>query len=164
MLKDYYYEDCLILDEEWEELYDLDVKVRDFDEVVDILNKCNTHPFPITRDNAFFKNLPATDDELDKRMQQESRFIIIKTAVIFGWMEKEFMSEKLSLNSIYMYKFEDFETTFNTVLNNIHHKGIKKAFIAKNYPFETRKDVYYTYPVPQILIDELNNHKKFKEK
>lgn len=163
VLKDYYYEDCLILDEEWEDIYNLDEKVKDFNEILDIFNKCNGYSFPLTHDNILFRNIAVTDEELDKIAKRESRFGIIKTAIIWGWMKRDIIYGNLCLESIDGDVLSDLDVVFNGVLNNIHHKGIKKAFIAKEYPFETR-DVYNLYPVPQILIDELNNHKRFKEK
>lgn len=161
VLKDYYYDDRLIVDEEWNELYDLDGKVKDFNEILYIFNKCNGYSFPLTHDNILFRNISVTDEELDKIAQRETRFGIIKTAIIWGWMKRDIIYGNLCLEGIDGDTLLDLGVVFNGVLNNIHHKRIKKAFIAKEYPYETR-DVYNLYPVPQILIDELNNHKKAK--
>lgn len=161
VLKDYYYDDRLIIDEEWDELYELDDKVKDFDEILDIINKCYNHPFPVTRENSIVKNLSLTDQELDKIARRETRFGIIKAAVMWRWMQNEIVSGILSLDGIDGDTLLDTGVVFNSVLNNIHYGRIKEACIAKNYPYETR-DVYYLYPVPQILIDELKNHKRIK--
>ena len=99
MLKDYYYDDCLILDDEWGKYYDLDGKVKDFGELLDIFNRCNENKFPITRDNPVFNNLPG-HDEIDKIAQRETRFGIIKKAIICGWMKKEIISGKLTIDGI----------------------------------------------------------------
>lgn len=160
-LKDYYYDDCLILEDEWDKYYDLDGKVKDFGELLDIFNRCNVNKFEITRDNPVFNNLPE-HNELDKITQRETRFGIIKKAIIWGWMKKEIISGKLTIDGIDGDMLLDLSVTFNTILNNIHYGRIKEACIAKNYIYEDRKDVYYLYPVPQILIDELKNHKKAK--
>jgi hypothetical protein len=162
VLKDYYYDDCLIVDEEWNELYDLDGKVKDFNEILDIFNKCNGYSFPLTHDNILFRNISVTDEELDKIAQRETRFGIIKTAIIWGWLQKEILTRSLTIEGIDGDALLDADATFNTVLNNIHYGRIKQACIAKEYPYEDESDVYELYNVPQILIDELNNHKRTK--
>ncbi len=163
VLKDYYYEDRLILEEEWGEYYEgiLTDKINNFDEMLDIFNRCNSHPFPITRDNTFFKNLSVTDEKLDEIAQRETRFGVIKTAVIWGWLEKEIVSGNFGVTEIDNDHILDIGATFNGVINNIHYGRIKQACFAKLYPYET-KDVYKIYSVPQILIDEFKNHKRIK--
>lgn len=158
-LKDYYYDDCLIVDEEWEELYDglYDNKVKDFDELLDILNKCNAYKYPLTRDNIIFKNLSESDAELDRIAQYQSRFDVIKQAVIMGWIGKDVVAG-LCLDGV-KDTYENLEITFNGVLNNIHYGRIKEACIVREHAC---KDIFHTYAVPQILIDELNNHKRIK--
>lgn len=159
-LKDYYYDDCLIVDEEWEEIYEglYDNKVKDFDELLDIINKCNAFKYPLTRDNIIFKNLSESDAELDKIAQRQSRFEVIKLAVILRWMGKDILTSGLYSEGI-EDTYSDFEVTFNVVLNNIHYGRIKEACIVREHAYDA---VFYTYAVPQILIDELNNHKRTK--
>lgn len=158
-LKDYYYDDCLIVDDEWEEIYEglYDNKVKDFDELIDIINKSNEYKYPLTRDSAIFKNISESDAELDKMAQLQSRFEVIKLAVILRWMGKDILASGLCLDGI-EYVYSDLEATFNGVLNNIHYGRIKEACIVREHDIKAVS----TYAVPQILIDELKNHKRLK--